>query len=184
MRATLRQILALLALTTPALAQSDAPQAQAQAQISVGASVVGPEGAPVGTVTSVGSDFVTIKTDKYEVRLPKTALGARPEQRAERFVEPPDTAEPGGESDFRHGQMSFVDQLLGKQNAARLGDGNRRRTEMLPEQPTELPFAQEICEAVVVRSGQDPIVVNLDLETPEPASAGLPDHPLHPERQQ
>jgi uncharacterized RmlC-like cupin family protein len=30
----------------------------------------------------------------------------------------------------------------------------------------------EPCEAVVVRSGQDPIVVNLDLETPEPASAG------------
>lgn len=72
---------ALAMVTTPALAQSDAPQAQAQAQaqISVGASVVGPEGAPVGTVTSVGSDFVTIKTDKYEVRLPKTALGARPD---------------------------------------------------------------------------------------------------------
>jgi uncharacterized RmlC-like cupin family protein len=42
---------------------------------------------------------------------------------------------------------------------------------------------QETCEAVVVRSGQDPVVVNLDLETPEPASAGLPDHPFHPERQ-
>ena len=29
----------------------------------------------------------------------------------------------------------------------------------------------EICEAVVVRDGQDPIVVNLDLGTPEPASS-------------
>lgn len=38
----------------------------------------------------------------------------------------------------------------------------------------------EVCEAVVVRSGQDPIVVNLDLETPEPASAGTGEHPFHP----
>jgi uncharacterized RmlC-like cupin family protein len=30
----------------------------------------------------------------------------------------------------------------------------------------------EVVEAVVVRSGQDPIVVNLPLETPEPASEG------------
>ena len=41
----------------------------------------------------------------------------------------------------------------------------------------------EPCEAVVVRSGQDPIVVNLELPTPEPASAGLFDRPFHPERQ-
>ena len=39
----------------------------------------------------------------------------------------------------------------------------------------------EVCEAVVVRSGQDPIVVNLDMESPEPASAGKPT-PFHPER--
>jgi uncharacterized RmlC-like cupin family protein len=39
----------------------------------------------------------------------------------------------------------------------------------------------EPCEAVVVRSGQDPVVVNLDLETPEPASSGLPgSEPFHP----
>ena len=41
----------------------------------------------------------------------------------------------------------------------------------------------EACEAVVVRSGQDPIVVNLDMESPEPASSGKP-LPFHPERQQ
>src|ERR1700733_10994985 len=29
----------------------------------------------------------------------------------------------------------------------------------------------EACEAVVVRSGQDPIVVNLDMQSPEPASS-------------
>ena len=38
----------------------------------------------------------------------------------------------------------------------------------------------EPCEAVVVRSGQDPIVVNLDMESPEPASAGRPGIPFHP----
>jgi uncharacterized RmlC-like cupin family protein len=38
------------------------------------------------------------------------------------------------------------------------------------------------CEAVVVRNGQDPIVVNLDLRTPEPASAGHPGMPFHPDR--
>jgi uncharacterized RmlC-like cupin family protein len=40
----------------------------------------------------------------------------------------------------------------------------------------------EICEAVVVRNGQDPIVVNLDLHTPEPASAGYRGMPFHPDR--
>lgn len=40
----------------------------------------------------------------------------------------------------------------------------------------------EPCECVVVRSGQEPIVVNLDMDTPEPASAGRTDVPFHPER--
>src|ERR1022692_1975222 len=40
----------------------------------------------------------------------------------------------------------------------------------------------ETCEAVVVRDGQDPIVVNLDLRTPEPASAGRGGVPFHPDR--
>jgi uncharacterized RmlC-like cupin family protein len=37
------------------------------------------------------------------------------------------------------------------------------------------------CEAVVVRSGQDPVVVNLDIESPEPSTesgGGKPFHPL------
>ena len=38
------------------------------------------------------------------------------------------------------------------------------------------------CEAVVVRNGQEPVVVNLDLKTPEPASAGRPGMPFHPDR--
>jgi uncharacterized RmlC-like cupin family protein len=40
----------------------------------------------------------------------------------------------------------------------------------------------EPCEAVVVRSGQDPIVVNLDLESPEPAASGPEAPPFHPNR--
>ena len=38
----------------------------------------------------------------------------------------------------------------------------------------------ETCECVVVRSGQEPIVVNLEMDTPEPASAGHTDVPFHP----
>jgi uncharacterized RmlC-like cupin family protein len=37
----------------------------------------------------------------------------------------------------------------------------------------------EPVEAVVVRSGQEPIVVNLDIESPEPASSGLQPDPFH-----
>ena len=40
-------------------------------------------------------------------------------------------------------------------------------------------LSDEPCEAVVVRSGQDPIVVNLDLPSPEPAGGGQP-LPFHP----
>ena len=36
------------------------------------------------------------------------------------------------------------------------------------------------CEAVVVRSGQDAIVVNLDIESPEPANEVNGEHPFHP----
>ena len=40
----------------------------------------------------------------------------------------------------------------------------------------------EICEAVVVRSGQEPIVVNLDLNTPEQAGPGSGKSQFHPAR--
>ena len=40
--------------------------------------------------------------------------------------------------------------------------------------------ADEPCECVVVRSDQEPIVVNLEIETPEPASAGRGEVPFHP----
>jgi uncharacterized RmlC-like cupin family protein len=40
----------------------------------------------------------------------------------------------------------------------------------------------ETCEAVVVRSGQDPVVVNLNLESPEPPDAGKSDVSFHPRK--
>ena len=43
-------------------------------------------------------------------------------------------------------------------------------------------LADQPCEAVVVRSGQDPVVVNLEMKSPEPASAGRPGAPFHPLR--
>jgi len=36
------------------------------------------------------------------------------------------------------------------------------------------------CEAVIVRSGQDPVVVNLDIESPEPVTESEDDPPFHP----
>ena len=41
-------------------------------------------------------------------------------------------------------------------------------------------LSDEPCECVVVRSGQEPIVVNLEINTPEPASPGRGDLPFHP----
>jgi uncharacterized RmlC-like cupin family protein len=38
------------------------------------------------------------------------------------------------------------------------------------------------CEAVIVRSGQEPIVVNLDIESPEPADETIGEKPFHPRR--
>jgi uncharacterized RmlC-like cupin family protein len=40
----------------------------------------------------------------------------------------------------------------------------------------------EPCEAVVVRSGQDPVVVNLDIDSPEPSSERDSGGPFHPNR--
>jgi uncharacterized RmlC-like cupin family protein len=40
----------------------------------------------------------------------------------------------------------------------------------------------EPCEAVVVRSGQDPIVVNLNIESPEQSNPQAPGVPFHPDR--
>ena len=36
------------------------------------------------------------------------------------------------------------------------------------------------CEAVIVRSGQDPVVVNLEIESPEPVVEDVGEKPFHP----
>lgn len=66
--------------TAAPAANAAAPAANTagQAQISAGAQVSGPQGAPVGTIASVDGDFAVVKTDKHEVRLPKTAFAAGP----------------------------------------------------------------------------------------------------------
>ena len=48
--------------------------APAAAQIAVGTQVVDPAGSPVGTITSIGPNFVVLKTDKHEVRLSKESF--------------------------------------------------------------------------------------------------------------
>lgn len=49
----------------------------------------------------------------------------------------------------------------------------------VPHQEINASIA-EPCECVVVRSGQEPVVVNLEMETPEPATAARSDVPFHP----
>ncbi len=60
---------ALLAAPVPAAAQADA-------NFSAGAKVSDTQSGEVGTITSVDGDFVILKTDKHEVRLPKTSFTA------------------------------------------------------------------------------------------------------------
>ena len=91
-----------------------------------------------------------------------------------------------------HGELETVLYIVRGRARMRWGDSLEFSEEAGPGDfiyvPPHVPHqeinagADEICEAVVVRSGQDPIVVNLDLETPEPASAGLKGRPFHPDR--
>ena len=61
------------AMAQPAMAQA-APAAQAS--FTAGAKVSDTAGGAVGTITSVEGDFVTLKTNKHEVRLPKSSFTA------------------------------------------------------------------------------------------------------------
>lgn len=63
------------AAATPAAVATPAAGA---AQISAGAQVLGPDGGAVGTIAARGADFAVVKTDKHEVRLPRTAFAAGP----------------------------------------------------------------------------------------------------------
>ncbi len=71
----------------------------------------------------------------------------------EGLVEAPHAAEARRHRDLRHRQPGLLDQLLGEQHAAGLGDRDRRGAEVLAEQPPQLPLAdaQPVGQAVDVR---------------------------------
>lgn len=56
-----------------ALLLSAAPAALAQT-LAPGTAIVDPQGQPVGTVTAVRGDAVTVRTDRHEVRLPLASI--------------------------------------------------------------------------------------------------------------
>ncbi len=66
--------LAAAAAVQPALAQQAAPAA---ANWNVGAKVSDTAGGEVGTIARVDGEFVILKTDKHEVRLPKASFAAQ-----------------------------------------------------------------------------------------------------------
>ncbi|KAG1447316.1 hypothetical protein G6F57_017098 [Rhizopus arrhizus] len=72
------------------------------------------------------------------------------EQVQENLVEAADAAKARGEGDFRHGQMGFVDELLGQQHAARLGHRHGRGAQMLAKLAAQLafPHAQTLGERI------------------------------------
>lgn len=91
-----------------------------------------------------------------------------------------------------HGELETVLYVVRGRVRMRWGDhlelSDEARTGDFIYVPPYVPHQEinaspnEICEAVVVRNGQDPIVINLELETPEPASAGHRGMAFHPDR--
>src|ERR1700759_3426232 len=74
-------------------------------------------------------------------------------QIAEGLVESSDAAESCRQSDFRHGHLGFMNKLLGEKNAAGLGDGNRRCSQVLQEDPPHLalPRAETLRQSLHAR---------------------------------
>jgi len=68
-------------------------------------------------------------------------LGRRsPIQRVECRVEATDAAEARRQGDFRHRHGRLDDELLRKEHAACLSDSDGRCSQVLPEQPPQLPL--------------------------------------------
>ena len=91
-----------------------------------------------------------------------------------------------------HGELETVIYIVRGRARMRWGDRLEFCAEAEPGDfiyvPPYVPH-QEInarpdmpCEAVIVRSGQDPIVENLDIESPEPQSQNDGENPFHPNR--
>jgi hypothetical protein len=98
-------------------------------------------GRPVvrGMIAQQKADLATPPCRNVQAARAPQIGGRTTKQRQESFVAA-DAAEPCGEGDLGHQQMRFVDELLGEQNAAGLGDGDRRRAKMLAKEAPKLPF--------------------------------------------
>jgi hypothetical protein len=57
------------------------------------------------------------------------------------LIEPAQTVEACRDRNFRHGHLSFVDEVLGEEYATGLRYGDWRGSEMLEEEPSQLPLA-------------------------------------------
>jgi uncharacterized RmlC-like cupin family protein len=89
-----------------------------------------------------------------------------------------------------HGELETVLYVVKGRARMRWGDHLEFSDEASPGDfiyvPPYVPHQEinarqdEPCEAVVVRSGQEPIVVNLDMESPEPANTEHVELPFHP----
>ena len=72
---TLRRQCTTVAVEQPQAARAPkAPPAPVFTTFGVGMMVVDTQGGPVGTITAVAADTVTVKTAKHEAALPKTSL--------------------------------------------------------------------------------------------------------------
>jgi uncharacterized RmlC-like cupin family protein len=88
-----------------------------------------------------------------------------------------------------HGELETVLYIVRGRARFRWGDRLEYVTEAGPGDfiyvPPFVPHQEmnarmdEVVEAVVVRSGQEPIVVNLDIESPDPATPTLKPDPFH-----
>ena len=85
-----------------------------------------------------------------------------------------------------HGELETVIYVVRGRARMRWGDRLEFCDEAAPGAFIYVPH-QEInarsdmpCEAVIVRSGQDPVVVNLDIESPEPENDSAGERPFHP----
>jgi preprotein translocase subunit YajC len=72
----IRNKLILIGLAASAAALQPAVAQNAAATFTAGAKISDTAGGEVGTITSVDGDYVIVKTDKHEVRLPKTSFTA------------------------------------------------------------------------------------------------------------
>jgi uncharacterized RmlC-like cupin family protein len=88
-----------------------------------------------------------------------------------------------------HGELETVLYIVRGRARFRWGDHLEYVTEAGPGDfiyvPPFVPHQEmnartdEVVEAVVVRSGQEPIVVNLDIESPDPAPPSVQPDPFH-----